>query len=68
MREDSIGIGMMVAGAVIVGAIWFNWVQERDKFLYSVMDCMQDASQEEYDVCADQVRSERKREVANAGW
>ena len=65
-RED-FGIGLIfMFAAVVLVAVWFNWVQERDKFLYSVMDCMQESSQEEYNQCAKQVSFDRGAE--NGSW
>jgi len=65
-REDFIGLTFMLVAAVLVGVAWFNWVQQRDSFLYSVMDCMQESSQEEYNYCAEQVNL--GREVRNVSW
>jgi len=41
---------------LILGA-WANWVYQRNQFLYSVMDCTEDNSKQEYIRCANIVRS-----------
>lgn len=44
-----------VVCALGIFAAWGYWVHQRDVFIYSVMDCMADMSEQEYNRCAEEV-------------
>ena len=62
-NELAASVGL-VLGALLGCSLWWNtWVQPRDEFLYSVMDCMSeidDNSQAGYEFCATKIRAELK--------
>ena len=41
--------------ALAILSAWGYWVHQRDVFIYSVMDCMVDMSEQEYNRCAQEV-------------
>ena len=57
MDKDSVIV--LVIG-VIMAMVWYvMWVQPRDDFNHSVLECMEDMSEESYNRCTEKVRATR---------
>lgn len=60
IRIDHRATIAVVFGVLALAALWNHfWVQPREEFLHSVMECMgDDSSEAAYQRCAEKVRSE----------
>ena len=59
MSNKNSGIFDVVCFVVLAGVLlsaWGYWVHQRDIFLDSVMSCMMDMSEQEYNRCVEVVR------------